>query len=168
MWGSSTGLRAARRRLRAMLRPVALGDVRFMRDLLRHAYHWRLNEDPDLPVFRYVQNWGRVGDAGIVAFDARGPFGAAWYRLFTAEEPGFGFIDEQTPELTISVVPSRRGQGVGGDLLTALLERARADRFAAVSLSAQRHQTKLYERAGFVPVQDTGKAVTMRRALAER
>jgi GNAT superfamily N-acetyltransferase len=150
-----------------MLRPVAPGDVRFMRDLLRHAYHWRLNQDPDLPVFRYVQNWGRDGDAGLVAFDPRGPFGAAWYRLFTADEPGFGFVDEHTPELTISVVPSRRGQGVGGELLTALLDRAREDGFAAVSLSAERDQTRFYERAGFAPVQDTGQAVTMRLALAQ-
>ena len=39
-----------------MVRSVAHGDVRFLRDLLRHAYNWRLNDDPDLPVFRYVAN----------------------------------------------------------------------------------------------------------------
>jgi GNAT superfamily N-acetyltransferase len=149
-----------------MLRPVVPGDVRFMRDLLRHAYHWRVNEDPDLPVFRYVQNWGRDGDAGLVAFDPRGPFGAAWYRLFTAEEPGFGFVDERTPELTIAVVPSRRGQGIGGELLVALLEQARTDGFDAISLSAECERTELYQRSGFVPLHDTGKAVTMRLPLA--
>ena len=148
-----------------MIRQAGPQDIRFLRDMLKHAYHWRLNEDPDLPVFRYVQNWGRDGDAGLVAFDARGPFGAAWYRLFTADEPGFGFVDEDTPELTIAVVPSRRGQGVGGELLTGLLEKAREDGFAAVSLSAERDQTGLYGRSGFVPVQDTGQAVTMRLAL---
>jgi GNAT superfamily N-acetyltransferase len=148
-----------------MLRPVGHGDIRFLRDLLRHAYHWRLNEDPDLPVFRYVANWGRPGDAGVVAFDGRGPFGAAWYRLFPADEPGFGFVDEQTPELTIAVVPSRRGQGIGGELLEALLDQARRDGYQAVSLSAERAQTAFYERNGFVPVRDTGAAVTMRREL---
>jgi GNAT superfamily N-acetyltransferase len=148
-----------------LLRPVGHGDVRFLRDLLRHAYHWRLNVDPDLPVFRYVANWGRPGDAGLIAFDGRGPYGAAWYRVFSAEEPGFGFVDEQTPELTIAVVPSRRGQGVGGELLEALLAQARTDGFAAVSLSAEHEQTELYERHGFVAVGDDGKAVTMRRAI---
>src|SRR3954464_257680 len=88
-------------------------DVRFLRDMLKHAYHWRLNEDPDLPVARYVNNWGRPGDAGLIAWEA-GPVGAAWYRLFPASAPGFGFVDEQTPELTIAVVPSRRGGGGGG------------------------------------------------------
>ena len=36
-----------------MLRPVDQQDMRFLRDMLRHAYHWRLG-DPDLPVYRYV------------------------------------------------------------------------------------------------------------------
>jgi GNAT superfamily N-acetyltransferase len=150
-----------------MLRRVGPGDVRFLRDLLRHAYHWRLNADPDLPVFRYVQNWGREGDAGVVAFDGRRVYGAAWYRLFPADEPGFGFVDERTPELTIAVVPSRRGQGVGAELLEALLDQARSDGFEAISLSAERDQTAFYEHHGFTPVHDDGDAVTMRRALAE-
>jgi GNAT superfamily N-acetyltransferase len=148
-----------------VLRPVEPGDVRFMRDLLRHAYHWRLNEDPDLPVFRYVQAWGRPGDAGVIAFDVRGPFGAAWYRLFAAAAPGFGFVDEQTPELTIAVVPGRRGGGVGRELLEALLARAREEGHKAVSLSAERGQTAFYERFGFAEVEDSGSAVTMRASL---
>src|SRR5438067_1480475 len=47
-----------------MLRPVGIHDIRFLRDMLRHAYHWRLAEDTERPVYRYVQNWGRKGDPG--------------------------------------------------------------------------------------------------------
>src|SRR5947209_826164 len=151
-----------------MIRPVGPQDVRFLRDMLRHAYHWRLNEDPDLPTYRYVAGWGRRGDAGIVAFDFSGPFGAAWYRLFPREEPGFGFIDEATPELTIAVVPTRRGGGVGGELLDALLEQARRDGVAALSLSAERDRVGLYERYGFLPVRESDETVTMRIELAPR
>ena len=144
-----------------MLRPVDVHDVRFMRDMLRHAYHWRLSEDTERPVYRYVSNWGRRGDAGVIALDGPHPYGAAWYRLFTADEPGFGFVDEQTPELTIAVVPSHRGKGAGAELLQALLDRARADGYSAVSLSAMKGQTGLYERYGFEPVRETPQAVTM-------
>ena len=147
--------------LPAVLRPVDSQDARFLRDMLRHAYHWRFNEDPDLPVFRYVQNWGRPGDAGFVAFEGPHAYGAAWFRLFPADEPGFGFVDEQTPELTVSVVPSRRGKGAGAELLEALLDRARADGYAQVSLSAEKGQTGFYERFGFEPVGESGNAVTM-------
>jgi GNAT superfamily N-acetyltransferase len=144
-----------------VLRPVGIHDVRFLRDMLRHAYHWRIAEDEERPVYRYVQNWGREGDAGVLALEGPHPYGAAWYRLFKSAEPGFGFVDEQTPEITIAVVPSRRGKGAGKELLQALLERARADGYAAVSLSAERGQTAFYERFGFETVRDDEHAVTM-------
>lgn len=132
--------------------------------MLKHAYHWRLNADPDLPVARYVNGWGRPGDRGLIAWE-NGPVGAAWYRLFDADAPSFGFVDEQTPELTIAVVPSRRGSGLGGELMTALLECARKDGFDAVSLSAERGMTKLYERHGFRSVEEKDGTVTMKAEL---
>ena len=144
-----------------MLRPVDVHDVRFLRDMLRHAYHWRLAEDTERPVYRYVANWGRKGDAGVVALAGPHAYGAAWYRLFTEAEPGFGFVDEATPELTIAVVPSRRGKGAGAELLVALLERARADGYPAVSLSAAHGQEGFYERYGFTTARDAPHAVTM-------
>ncbi|HET7572939.1 MAG TPA: GNAT family N-acetyltransferase [Gaiellaceae bacterium] len=148
-----------------MLRPVDRQDARFLRDMLRHAYHWRLAQDPELPVYRYVQNWGRPGDAGVISFEGRNVYGAAWYRLFPEREPGFGFVDEDTPELTIAVVPSRRGHGTGAELLEALLERARRDGYHRLSLSAERGQTGFYEKHGFQPLREDGDAVTMHAEL---
>ena len=143
-----------------MLRPVDQMDTRFLRDMLRHAYHWRLG-DPDLPVYRYVKNWGRRGDAGVIASAGPNAYGAAWYRLFPASAPGFGFVDEETPELTIAVVPSRRGKGAGKELLEALLARARESGYAAVSLSAAKEQVPYYERFSFETVRESEHAVTM-------
>jgi GNAT superfamily N-acetyltransferase len=140
---------------------VEVHDVRFLRDLLRHAYYWRLSEETERPAYRYVANWGRRGDAGVLALDGPHSYGAAWYRLFTEDEPGFGFVDETTPELTIAVVPSRRGEGAGAELLEALLVRARDDSYPAVSLSAEKGQTSFYERHDFEVVEETPQAVTM-------
>ena len=148
-----------------MLRPVELRDQRFLRDMLRHAYYWRIEEDRERPVYRYVQNWGRSGDAGVIALEGPHPAGAAWYRLFNERAPGFGFVDERTPEITLAVVPSRRGGGFGTEMLTALLERARTDGYDAVSLSAAAEQTPYYARFGFEPVRETPYAVTMQLAL---
>ena len=144
-----------------MLRPADQQDMRFLRDMLRHAYHWRIAQDPDLPVFRYVQNWGRPGDAGVIAFAGPNAYGAAWYRLFPAAAPGFGFVDEETPEVTIAVVPSKRGHGTGAELLEALLERARADGFLRISLSAEPGQTGFYEQHGFRELRREARTVTM-------
>ena len=112
-----------------------------------------------------MNNWGRRGDAGLIAWEAC-PIGAAWYRVFPAAAPGFGFVDEQTPELTIAVVPSRRGGGLGGQLMEALLARAREQGHSAISLSAEKGMTKLYERYGFRAVEDKDGTVTMKADLS--
>ena len=61
---------------------------------------------------RYVMSWGRPGDAAVIAYRDSGNVGAAWYRLFKEREPGYGFVDEQTPELSIAVVPVVPRQGL--------------------------------------------------------
>jgi ribosomal protein S18 acetylase RimI-like enzyme len=151
-----------------MIRAAGPQDVRFLRDMLRHAYYWRMNESADLPVARYVLNWGRPGDEGLVALDDANPVGAAWYRLFPREEAGFGFVDEQTPELTIAVVPSRRGKGFGHELMTGLLERARRAGYDALSLSVAKTSpaVSLYQRYGFRMVGESDDALTMVAELA--
>jgi ribosomal protein S18 acetylase RimI-like enzyme len=118
-------------------------------------------------IARYVAGWGRDGDVALVA-EGAGPLGAAWYRLFTAEEPGFGFIDDETPELSIAVVPERRGEGIGSALLGALVERAREDGHGALSLSVSPNNpaASLYVRLGFVRVESRDEHWTMRLDLA--
>jgi len=139
-----------------VIRPAEPDDVRFLGDMLRHAYYWHVGEDPDRPVSRYVRGWGRAGDAGVLAVEPAGPVGAAWYRLFTERDAGFGFVDERTPELTIAVVPARRGQGLGKELLEALLERARREGYEQISLSVEpgSRQAEFYRRFGFEPLRD--------------
>lgn len=101
---------------------------------------------------KYLDGWGRPGDAGVIAISADGrPLGATWYRLFPVENPAYGFVAPDIPELGIGVVADERGKGVGRALLDALLTRAREDGYRAVSLSVDRQNPalRLYKRAGF-------------------
>jgi GNAT superfamily N-acetyltransferase len=153
-----------------MIRRGAHSDVTFMRSMLAHAYHWRVAVlDAPIPLARYTENWGRAGDVSVIAMEGGHSLGVAWLRLFPASAPGYGFVDEQTPELTISVVPSRRRHGLGQELLDALLERAREAGFAAVSLSveAESPAVAFYERNGFVQVGESHGGLTMRLDLTE-
>ena len=139
--------------------------------MLRHAYYWRASgaeDESGLHPMRYVENWGRPGDAAVVALDEGFPVGAAWYRLFKENAQGYGFVDERTPELSIAVVPSKRGHGFGGELMDALLARARAEGFTSISLSVDKMSpaVHLYERYGFANVGVGDSAITMRAELA--
>ncbi|HXG75499.1 MAG TPA: GNAT family N-acetyltransferase [Gaiellaceae bacterium] len=146
-------------------------DVRFLRDMLHHAYYWRERNPGEErgPVARYVKGWGRPGDTALIAVDEGFPVGAAWYRTFRREQPGYGFVDEETPELAIAVVPSRRGRGIGEALLEALCERARQEGHRALSLSVESGNSALlafYEKHGFVRVRGDGSdSVVLRREL---
>ena len=146
-------------------------DVRFLRDMLHHAYYWKERAPEDTgpgPVALYVKAWGRRGDAAMIAIDGGFPVGAAWYRLFARDRRGYGFVDERTPELAIAVVPNARGKGVGAKLLDALLDRARAEGYEAISLSVDRNNAgaiELYERHGFERVGEVDDSVTMRAHL---
>ena len=153
-----------------MIRPGGPQDVPFLRDMLRHAYYWRVDrvsETGEPPVRRYVERWGRPGDTALIAIQDFQKVGAAWYRLFTEANAGYGYVDEETPELSIAIVPSRRGSGLGSELLDALLDRAQADGYAAISLSVEEGSPAvgLYERHGFERVGDDDGGVTMRAAL---
>jgi GNAT superfamily N-acetyltransferase len=143
-------------------------DVPFMRSLLGFAYNWHVAVfDTDIAISRYVDAWGRAGDTALVAAEAGHPVGAAWYRLFPETLQGYGFLDERTPELTLVVIPAKQGHGVGRQLLEALLERARTDGYAAVSVSVQRGHLDegFFHEAGFEEVREDGETVILRRAL---
>jgi ribosomal protein S18 acetylase RimI-like enzyme len=139
--------------------------------MLRHAYYWRSPEELERGVhaMNYVENWGRQGDSAVIALDRGFPVGAAWYRLFKESRRGYGFVDEATPELSIAVVPSRRGHGIGGDLMTALLDQARREGYEAISLSVAKDSPAvgLYERYGFAKVDERDGALTMRADLSD-
>lgn len=151
-----------------MIRRGSAADVQFMRAMLAHAYHWHVaGLDTEIPLARYVDGWGRAGDVAVVAAEGPNPVGAAWCRRFSANAPGYGFVDEQTPELTIAVVPSRRRHGVGQELLDALVARATSADVPALSLSVEQGSPAVafYERNGFASVAEHGAALTMMRRL---
>ena len=137
--------------------------------MLRHAFYWRSGGSvDDASLWRYVSGWGRRGDAAVIALEEGFPIGAAWFRLFDREEPGFGFVDEQTPDVAIAVVPSRRGRGIGSDLLDALIELAREQGYAGLSLSVADDSPAMhvFEKQGFEKVEQTDGSWTMRLALS--
>jgi GNAT superfamily N-acetyltransferase len=152
-----------------MIRRGSRQDLPFMRDMVKHAYYWRWGapEGQDVPAARYIEGWGRRGDAAVIALEEGFPVGAAWYRLFKRGAPGYGFVDESVPELTIAVVPSKRGRGYGDQLLTALIERAKEEGFPTLSLSVESANParKLYERFGFREVESRGDTAIMRADL---
>lgn len=122
----------------------------------RGEQHWRA--DPMLE--KYVGAWRDGSDFGFVVEAGSEPLGAVWMRYFDAEDPGYGFVDEETPELSIGVRDGFRGQGIGRALLQAAQDAAPA----ALSLSVEdgNRASLLYTAVGFLPAGRVGNSTTMR------
>ena len=103
------------------VRPLGAEDVEHVRWALFAAVDW----DParELPPFevtiehpelaRYHRGWGRPGDLGVLAESVGEVAGVALCRLFTDDDHGHGYVDEETPELAVAVADGRRGNGIG-------------------------------------------------------
>jgi ribosomal protein S18 acetylase RimI-like enzyme len=155
-------------------RPATAADAPFLREMLWLAYNWRDQTvaadhwpDPDGPR-RYVESFGRDGDAGVIAETGGELAGAAWYRLLPASDAGYGYVADDVPELTIAVAAGHRGRGVAAELLERLKATAAAEGFRALSLSVEPDNPALrvYERAGFEPAGGSGGSVTLLATLA--
>lgn len=153
------------------LRPVSNADLPFLAEmaLLAAFPPGPLPEGAsDMPyVTRWTVDWGRPGDAGVVAWSDRQRLGSAWCRVqadvLVRDEAG-----HPLPEIVIAVSPKHRGRGIGAQMLSAL-EHAAADAGqVALSLTLNAHNSALhlYERAGFRVVRRDGNRLTMAKRLA--
>ena len=149
------------------LRAAQADDLPFLTDMLVAAVNWpsdrRIPRErilADQSLAHYVTGWPRTGDHGIVAWAGQRRLGAVWLRVFPCEDPGYGFVSADVPELSIGVVAGHRGQGLGRALLRAMIGAAASPR---ISLSVERANPArgLYLSEGFRVVSSGGDSDTM-------
>src|SRR5690625_4024511 len=94
---------------------------------------------------RYVKDWGRRGDGGIIAERDGQPVGAVWWRYHTAAEPAYGYVAEDVPEIAIAVTAAARGNGLGKKLIAAAkTELAKSAQRVSLSVEADNFARNLY------------------------
>jgi GNAT superfamily N-acetyltransferase len=140
-------------------RPAGPDDVEAIRWALYAALAW--NPVRRLPPFevvmqhpeaeRYHRGWGRAGDLGVIASLGDELVGVAYCRLFTHDDHGHGYVDDETPEVAIAVADGQRGRGVGTRLMCELGDLAQVNGVARLSLSvdSENPARRLYERLGY-------------------
>jgi GNAT superfamily N-acetyltransferase len=153
------------------IRPLTPIDEPFLWEMLYQAIYIpqgqaapsrNIIQQPEIA--RYVQGWGKPGDRGFLALHAttNQPIGAIWVRVFPIEAPGYGYVDDQTPELAMAVLPGDRGQGVGTQLLATLIN-SQSELPLCLSVSQGNPVVRLYERFGFTIVGQADGSMTMKR-----
>jgi ribosomal protein S18 acetylase RimI-like enzyme len=157
------------------LRPATSADLEHVKRALYVAVAW--NPERELPPYefviahpelaRYHEGWGRPGDLAVIAEADGEVIGVSSCRLFTAEDHGHGYVDDETPELAVAVWDGHRGEGIGSQLMAALEEAARAAGFTRLSLSVDTDNPakRLYERLGYEELSVDESGVRMLKLL---
>jgi ribosomal protein S18 acetylase RimI-like enzyme len=152
------------------IRPI---DFQMLEDFLFHAIFIPPGAEapprdviynPD--IFLYIDGFGsKPGDCGAVAVADGRIVGAAWARII----PAFGHVDDNTPELAISVLSEYRGQSIGTMLMTRLFELLRERGYKQTSLSVQKENAavRFYKRLGYVTISENDDDFIMVKDLSE-
>jgi GNAT superfamily N-acetyltransferase len=156
---------------RILIRPLYVEDAPFLEEMLYQAI-WTPPDEPrplrsvisDPVLRRYIDGWAsHEGDFGFLAYDptTERSIGAVWLRNLKAPG-GYGYWDDQTPELSMAVVAEARSHGLGTRLLEVVTAAA-STRVSAISLSvaAENPAVRLYQRFGFVAVKKQGASLVM-------
>jgi RimJ/RimL family protein N-acetyltransferase len=125
-------------------------------------------KDPHIE--KYLKDWGGKDDHALIAIGkGDNPIGAIWIRRFNNNCAGYGFVDEETPELGMALLSRYRGKGIGNELLKEMSKMARLLDYKALSLSVDPRNEpalKLYEKNGYVRVgEEDGGSWTMKKIL---
>jgi GNAT superfamily N-acetyltransferase len=160
------------------IRRATAEDREFLAAMLVEAVNWSPEWKPksrrrvlsDIRTAHYIAGWPRDTDLGVIAEAGSQPAGAAWVRFFPADDPGYGFVSPDVPELTIAVAARWRGRGIGRALLRAIAVLAEEAGIRRISLSVERKNfaRSLYLSEGYAVADATHpQADTMVKNLAD-
>lgn len=119
-------------------------------------------KDPSLSA--YYEKWGEdVLDIALVAEFNQILVGAIWGRRFKKVKSGFGYIDDETPELSMAVKTEYRNRGIGTELLKEIIEIYKDKGIKTLSLSVDKRNAayRLYAKIGFRIFSEKDTTATM-------
>lgn len=138
-----------------MIREIKKEEIPLLTDFIYEAIFQRDTEHlvprtiiQDPSIFIYIDQFGtRKDDHCLVAVEDGLIVGAVWVRCIKA----FGCVDADTPEFAISLYPQYRGQGIGTQLMSEMLQLLKEKGYKKTSLAVQKdnYAYKMYQKVGF-------------------
>ncbi|MFR6670985.1 MAG: N-acetyltransferase family protein [Enterococcus avium] len=150
-----------------LIRKMHVSEYPLLREFLYQAIYQRDQEksiprtiidDPNIAV--YIQDFGKYQtDFCLCAQLGDKIVGAVWVRNIA----GFAAIDDQTPELAISLLPEYRGRGLGTALMKAMIGKMNREGYAKISLAVQKdnYALNMYLQIGFEIVDENEEEYIM-------
>lgn len=156
-----------------LIRELQPNESGVLKDFLYEAIFLPEGTEPpersivELPELRiYYEGFGEGrADFCMVAEDDGRIVGAVWTRLMK----DYGYVDDETPSLAISLYREYRGKGIGTKLMLAMLEKLQENGFKRASLAVQKanYAVRMYEKVGFRAVSENEEEYIMVCDLTE-
>ena len=108
----------------------------------------------------YYENFGnRDGDHCLLAIEDDKPIGAVWSRIMN----DYGYVDDQTPSLAVSLFKEYRHKGIGTKLMREMLKLLKEEGYRKASLAVQKdnYAYRMYKDLGFVTVKENDQEYIM-------
>ncbi|OUN79708.1 GNAT family N-acetyltransferase [Bacteroides sp. An51A] len=154
-----------------IIRPIRPEETILLLDFLYEAIYQSDTSQPiprtilqQPPLWKYIDNFGsRKGDLCAVAIIDNLIIGAVWVRFVRS----YGFVSEELPELSISLYPEYRGQGIGTQLMLYIQKMLKETGCCGVSLSVskQNRTFRWYQTLGFSIAQENESDYVMVKYL---
>ncbi len=158
-----------------IIREIKHKEIDFLRESLYMALYVPEGQPPfpksvlDNPdIAKYIDHWGTLpNDLALVAVLNDELIGAIWGRTFSSHKAGYGFIDENTPEICMAVKEKFRNQGIGTKLIDEISKIYFSKGIKSISLSVDKlnRAKSFYVRKGFILAEDKGADATMKKVL---
>jgi ribosomal protein S18 acetylase RimI-like enzyme len=108
----------------------------------------------------YIKDFGKSQHDHCLCAEVDGRIvGAVWVRII----PGYGSIDDRTPEFAISLYKEYRGYGIGTSLMKEMLKKLMSLGYQKTSLAVQKdnYAYKMYSIVGFEIVDENEEEYIM-------
>lgn len=153
-----------------IIREIKKTEVVFLNEMLHQAIYIPAGAEQlskeiifQPSFWRYINNFGQKDDVCLVAEVDGVLAGAVWSRIFSDAHKGYGYVNANTPELSLAVDFPYRKMGIGSQLLRAMIEKLTERKYQKVSLSVdkQNFAYQLYQKFGFEDLETSEKSAIM-------
>ncbi|WP_436414903.1 N-acetyltransferase family protein [Petrimonas sp.] len=153
------------------IREIRQNEIVALEDLLYEAIYQPDKQNPiprsvlQIPeIAAYINDFGSKKDDHCFVADYNGKIiGAVWVRILNGEIKGYGNVDDETPEFSISLFKEYRNQGIGTAMMKKMIDYLNKKGYSQASLSVQKgnYASKLYKKLGFEVIKDENEDYLM-------
>jgi len=154
-----------------VIREIREQEIEKLNEMLYEAI-FQPNEQTPIPrsvleipeVYVYIKDFGKSKNDYCLVAESHGEIvGAVWVRILSGNPKGYGYVDDNTPEFSISLFKEYRNKGIGTQLMLTMIKYLQERNYIQTSLNVKKenYAVKLYKKLGFEIIDENNEDYLM-------